>query len=259
MAFRTRSGKLYGTPDVKKCLVVSKSALTKSASKRLNLLDQNLPELEGNSLIDDTVLEEIFKLSPVSPIKRCKENIKPSVTNCRILLSPLRSLTLNSPRSKDVDVARNAFVKNRLNLALSGSTEPSTGQVVPPKSPKKLPFGDLSNVKTSVSPTKSDTFKDEKQTSPKRSIDANHRPQSPSPSKKQKFNKRNTENIKSPNRNEHLEMHTSPSKSPTKQNASPYKPAFRKTLVEIQNLDVKDTSTAIDKSPVKQGKRGKNI
>nr|CAB3229273.1 cell division control protein 6 homolog [Phallusia mammillata] len=253
MAFRTRSGKLYGTPDValaKKCLGVSKAALTKSASKRLNLLGQQLPELEGHSLIDDNVLDEIFKLSPVSPVKRCKENIKPSVSNCRILLSPLRSLTLYSPRSKKVEAAQSAFVKNRLNLALSGSTIPTSGYCTQlQKSPTKLPLGDVSNTLNFSSPQKDNSSSPKKQVSPKRSLDASLKTASPSPTKKQKINKLKT--LEVPSRKTDGSEKCS---SPRKKEVSDSKQSTRKVLIETQhhNVPVKEIKVNV-KSPIKHG------
>jgi len=100
MACVTRSGKCYQTPDQPKCRSKELSTKSKSARKRLNMCDHPKTELEEVTLLEEDMLEEIFKLSPFSPVKNYKEDIKPKQLTCKVLLTPFRDLGLASPPNR---------------------------------------------------------------------------------------------------------------------------------------------------------------
>nr|XP_002119530.1 cell division control protein 6 homolog [Ciona intestinalis] len=220
----TRSGKKYVTSDSirrKEKARESQSALSKTARKRLGLWTSGVEE---SSLTEESVLEEIFQLSPVSPVKRCRENVKPSTALCRGILSPLKALSLRSPEQKKssdpVFTIKSSALQNRLNSVL---LDRKFDFPIP-----KLPLKTSAEIKTSPKPQKS---------SPKRAISA-PKTEVTSPNKKKKQD------------NEENEENTPPVRSPKK---SPKKvPQFgtRVVLRELQNVPVqKPLSDVIINTP----------
>ncbi|CAK8675089.1 unnamed protein product [Clavelina lepadiformis] len=180
----TRSGRVYATPEVKQHRQnKDDSSFTKSARKKLALFDSSI-DMKQNTLTDELVLEEIFKLSPVSPVKRCKENIVPKASNCRCILSPLRSLTLNSPPSTKGGPALSISLQNQLQAVLLASP-PSVNKSSPKvlKSPQKRSLPENNNVLTNGNVT---PLNDATNASPKKVIQK-FITSSPSPSKKTKL------------------------------------------------------------------------
>ncbi|XP_078493648.1 cell division control protein 6 homolog [Ciona intestinalis] len=178
----TRSGKKYVTSDSirrKEKARESQSALSKTARKRLGLWTSGVEE---SSLTEESVLEEIFQLSPVSPVKRCRENVKPSTALCRGILSPLKALSIRSPEQKKssdpVFTIRSSALQNRLNSVLSDrkfdlpipKLPLKTSTEIKPQPQKSSPKRAISAPKTEItSPNKKKKQENEENTPPVRS------------------------------------------------------------------------------------------
>ena len=74
-----------------------KASVGKSVRKKLIMEDDNL---KTSSLTDENVLDQIVALSPISKSRNSKENIKPTISSCYSLSSPLKELSIYSPTLK---------------------------------------------------------------------------------------------------------------------------------------------------------------